>query len=138
MYRIRRVPAAAVKDFAAHALTDEDGDPVWSADGRYWAAFLEREMVAYAGLRVSRQWARVAYFHCSGVLEAHRGHHLQRRLIRARQRWCREIGFTHAITYTMVDNPASARSLLACGFRPYWPGVQWAGRQAYWIWKCTS
>lgn len=133
-YTIKKVPAEAVKSIANFVLLDEDGASVWTPQGHYWGAYDESGLcVAFAGLKNSEVWKSTCYFHCAGVLPSARGRHLQQRLIRARLRWVKRNGYQFAVTYTMVDNPASSRSLIACGFKPYWPSIPWAGRSSYWI-----
>jgi GNAT superfamily N-acetyltransferase len=132
-YRIRKCEPEAVKDIADQLLVDEDSESVWTLDGEYWAVVDQAgTQVGFAGLRASRRWTDCVYFHCAGVSETARGHHLQRRLIRARLRWAAGAGYLYAHTYTLLTNPASSKSLVACGFRPYWPTWPWAGRVCYW------
>jgi GNAT superfamily N-acetyltransferase len=69
----------------------------------------------------------------AGVLESHRGRGLQKRLIRVRERKARKLGWTHVVTDT-YENPASANSLIKCGFRSYLPRNPWGAKGvAYWI-----
>jgi GNAT superfamily N-acetyltransferase len=133
--RIEKVPRKkyqAVRTLCDSVLDTEDGESVWLERGEYWAAYDGESLVGFGGLVRSLQWCDAVYFHSSGVAESARGRHLQRRLIRARLRWAKQHGFGWAITYTVVYNPASAASLIACGFKPYWPRKPWAGHVCYW------
>lgn len=79
--------------------------------------------VAYAGLSV-RSWRgqgkreriyRVEFARC-GVVGDCRGHGIQKKLIAARLRWCRQKKVSVVQTYTDPDNIYSQRNLKAAGF----------------------
>ena len=60
------------------------------------------------------------------------GHGLQLRLINARLRKAKELGWAWCITDT-TDNPASANSLINAGFKLYTPANPWGfARALYW------
>ena len=103
--------------------------------GYWWVAFDGRTPAGFACLRPSIRWQDTGYLSVSGVLKAYRGKNLQRRLIRARVAYARHLGWHTVITDTMHDNPASMRSLIACGFKPYTPHVKWGDSEhaVYWI-----
>ena len=104
----------------------------WFLGGTWWVVREAGREVAFAGLRPSVRWDRTGYLALAGVLPAARGHGLQKRLTRLRLAECRRQGWQWAITDTL-DNPASACSLISCGFRPYHPAVTWAAqRSTYW------
>ena len=110
------------------------GKEGWEPSAIYWGAFDDETLVGFAGVKPSEADTRAVYLCNAAVLPEARGHRLQRRLIRVRLRWAKEQGFTLARTYTLTDNPASARSLIACGFKPFWPDVPWAGPHVcYWL-----
>ena len=73
------------------------------------------------------------FFNRSGVLPCANGQGLQRRMIHARLRWCKEIGAEYAITYTLHNNHASIVNLLKCGFRFDVPAWRWAGDSHYFV-----
>lgn len=104
----------------------------WEPEAEYWGAFDGPKLVAFAGAVPSETYSDAIYLCNAAVLPEARGHHLQRRLIRARLRWARDQGYAYARTYTIVENAASMCSLIACGFKPFWPKIQWAGEQVYW------
>lgn len=132
-FTVRKCSPEQVRTIAFDLLTDEDNLSVWRAGGEYWEVLdVDGQQVGFGGLVASVRWSDCVYLHCAGVAERANGHHLQRRLIRARLRWAKAAGYAYAHTYTFVDNPASSRSLIACGFKPYWPSRPWAGRVCYW------
>lgn len=65
-----------------------------------------------------------AYLTRSGVLEAHRGHGLQKRLIRARITAAARYNLKTLVTTTFENGP-SGNSLIACGFRLFEPDATW-------------
>lgn len=95
------------------------------------------EPVAYAGMRPAHNHAGCLYSFGCAVLPEHRGHGLQVRLLRARQRYARRAA-ADIVTYTVVCNVPSARSLVRAGFVPWEPSVAWAGWDVcYWRWGHT-
>ena len=103
--------------------------------GHWWVAYEGETPVGFAGMRRSYTFTHTMYLSRAGVLAAHRGQGMQKRLIRVRLAKARSLGWTHAITDTF-NNPASANSLIGCGFKSYLPGNPWGGDGvAYWIKK---
>jgi GNAT superfamily N-acetyltransferase len=107
-------------------------------DSLWWAAHLAEhpeEIAAFASARLLDDGA--VLLNSAGVLREHRGHGLQKRLIRARCRWAAKHAPTKAVvTYTMASNARSANSLIACGFRQYVPAHPWFGCAedvVYWL-----
>lgn len=101
--------------------------PARASRGWWWLAVDDDgAAVAFAGLRAVASWPGCVYLCRAGVLPSHRGQGLQRRLIRARLAKARAMGATTAITDCTARNFPSARNLIACGFRPYWPERPWA------------
>ncbi len=88
--------------------------------GRWWLAFAAGEPVAFAGLKESASEKGALYAVRSGVMKEHRGHGLQLRLLRVRERWARRNGWYKLKTDT-TDNPHSANNLIRAGFRVYSP-----------------
>lgn len=94
----------------------------------------EGDAVGFAGLKLLDD--DMAYLCRVGVLPGARGKGLQKRLLRARERFARECGWTNAITYTAITNPASSNSLISAGYKLYLPEYAWAGKDVlYWIKK---
>lgn len=76
-----------------------------------------------------------AFLGPSGVLKKYRGHGLQRRLIRARERFAVRHGFDAMYTYVQRGSEVSANNLLACGFKLYKPQRTFGGPTAYYVEK---
>lgn len=68
----------------------------------------------------------------AGVLPCARGHKLQRRMIRVRERWARSVGATGVLTYVHKDNHASLSNLMKCNYRLYHP----AEKEADFLFLC--
>jgi GNAT superfamily N-acetyltransferase len=113
-------------------------DPETPKEGSWWWLAIDEDgkAVGFAGMRPSDRWQQTMYLCRAGVLPEYRGQGIQKRLIRVRLIKARSLGNTHAITDCTTENPASARSLIAAGFRPYWPQIPWAlPHSIYWIRK---
>lgn len=104
--------------------------------GHWWVAYTEAEKpIAFGGLVRSMVWTDTGYLCRSGVLDEYTGHGLQKRLIQARIKQAKKLGWNWVITDT-TDNPASANSLINSGFKIYTPGNPWSFRNAiYWKYK---
>lgn len=106
------------------------GNIVW------WIAKEIDESVGYAkvaGYAGARIVDGEIYLERAAVCKWARGQGLQKKLIRARLRYGRAQRCTHAVTYT-INNPASANSLISCGFRAYTPAYPWVDGDdvSYW------
>jgi GNAT superfamily N-acetyltransferase len=113
------------------------GDTVYAPTNGYWHLAFGPDMVpvGFSGLVPSQRWCDCMYLCRAGVLPAHRGQGLQKRLIRARVQVAKEQGMNWLVTDTN-DNPASGNSLIACGFKLFEPTVPWAAKGAiYWRMK---
>lgn len=99
-------------------------------DGFWWLASIGNAAVGYAGLHPSRRFMDVGYLCAAGVLPIARGHGLQRRLIRVRERKAKSLGWSWLVTDTIPANPASSNTLIRCGYRTYWPENPWRGSGA--------
>lgn len=107
-------------------------EPLPTDKGWWWVAYQDDQPAAFAALCRSVRWRDTGYLCRAGVLRAYRGAGLQKRLIRVRERWARRMGLRWLVTDTF-DNPASANSLIACGFRMFTPSAPWAAEGAcYW------
>lgn len=109
---------------------DKPYEPV---KGVWFIAYAENgDPAAYAGLVQSTQWGDTAYLCRAGVLYKYRGKGLQKRLIKARIRAAKIMGFNWLISDTS-DNPPSANSLISAGFRMYDPSKPYAlNNSLYW------
>ena len=95
--------------------------PLPPEDGMWWIAFADDGTPAgFCSMRPSVRWQQTGYLSRSGVLEGHRGRGLQRRMIQTRIRKARALGWLWLLSDTS-ENPASANSLIACGFKLYDP-----------------
>lgn len=101
-------------------------------DGFWWIAYHGDTPVGFAGIVASSRWLETGYLCRAGVLEEHRGHGLQKRLIRVRLDLAKRVGWQWVLTDTR-QNPPSANSLIACGFKMYDPRHPWAFKDSlYW------
>ena len=101
--------------------------------GHWWIAYAQcGKPVAFAGIVRSIKWTDTGYLCRAGVMEGFTGNGLQLRLIKARLRKARDLGWAWCITDT-TDNPASANSLINAGFKLYTPANPWGfPRALYW------
>lgn len=106
-------------------------------DSLWWTVWANKEPVAYAGLRVCIAKYNVgAGFLCRvGVMPDHRGHGLQKRLLRVREKAARKLGLRKLVTYCVPWNYASINSLIGCGYRVYEPGSKYGGTGAIYLEK---
>jgi len=109
---------------------DSPYDPI---KGVWFIAYSESgDPAGYAGVVQSTQWGDTAYLCRAGVLYRYRGNGLQKRLIKARIRAAKTMGFNWLISDTS-DNAPSANSLIAAGFRMYDPSKPYAlSNSLYW------
>lgn len=137
-YRIQEVdgsdPATSLELHRLHYATFGDRAPVIDTEeGYWWLAYAGDKAVAFAGLSASYVKQGRGYLTRSGVLEEHRGHGLQVRLIRAREAKAKRLKWTEVVTDT-TDNIPSANSLIRAGYRLFWPSNVWAFEHSlYWI-----
>lgn len=135
-YRIRAVDGSNPEiTFVLHTLHKEtfgDTAPLPdTSDGHWWIAYHGSEPVAFAGLQKARS-ADSGYLVRSGVLPAHRGHGLQVRLLRAREKQARKNGWRFTLTDT-TNNIPSSNSLIRAGYRLFEPKYPWAfPNSLYW------
>jgi GNAT superfamily N-acetyltransferase len=137
LYRIREVNgrdpeiAADLRDLHERTFGDTSY-PTTTDRGHWWLAYDGDDPVAFAGLVRSYKYADAGYLVRSGVLENHRGHGLQHRLIRARELRARRNGWSRLVTDT-TDNVPSANSLIRAGFKLFAPKTPWAFEHSlYW------
>jgi GNAT superfamily N-acetyltransferase len=102
------------------------------AHGYWWIASENDVDCAFAGLIYSSWWSDCGYLIRCGVVSDHRGQGLQKKLIRVRIRQAKALGLRWLITST-YDNPASANSLISCGFKMFNPSKPWMAKNtSYW------
>ena len=137
MYRIREVDGHddEVTDTLTdlHRLTFFDEAPIPEFDqGHWWFVFHETIPVAFAGMVQSTRAFNAGYFCRVGVLQKHRGHALQLRLMRALESRARRNGWS-AIVSDTTENLASSNNFIRAGYWLYQPQCPWAyPRTLYW------
>lgn len=100
--------------------------------GAWWIGWEGTRPVCFAGIKPGTQHPDMGYLCRAGVVVSARGQGLQRRLIRARERYARLQGWKGCVTDT-TDNPPSANSLIGCGYRMFEPRIKWAyPHSCYW------
>jgi len=106
-------------------------------DKEYWyvAYTQDGEAAGFAGIVPSTRWSDTMYLCRAGVVLAHRGRGLQKKLIKARIRKAKALGMNWVITDTN-QNPASANSLISTGFKVFDPSKPWGLKTAlYWKYR---
>jgi GNAT superfamily N-acetyltransferase len=98
--------------------------PADTSQGHWWLVTKDEAPVGFAGLHRSTNWNDAGYLCRAGLLQAARGMGLQKRLIQVRQSKAQALGYRWLITDTYM-NPASANSLIACGFKMFTPSSPW-------------
>ncbi|MBU3577512.1 GNAT family N-acetyltransferase [Polynucleobacter sp. UK-Kesae-W10] len=90
-------------------------------EGYWWICYAETGIpIGFAGMVHSIRWEQTGYLSRSGILPAHQGKGLQKRLIKARVVKAKQLGWKWLLSDTS-ENPASANSLISCGFKMYEP-----------------
>lgn len=109
------------------------GDTPHNIDvGWWWLAEDGDNAVGFAGMVQSVRWMDTVYLCRSGVVPSAQGHGLQKRMIAVRAAHARKLGYRWMITDT-TDNPASANSLISCGFKLFQPSAPWGFKHSlYW------
>jgi GNAT superfamily N-acetyltransferase len=127
------------RQFAAmkrlHKECFPDGSPVWAHDekGCAFGLYEKGEMIAYAQGSPSPYYPHTVYLARVGVAELHRGHGMQKFLTSIVEDWARRNGLTRCVTDTANFSIASMRSLMAGGYKPFWPDYPWAlTHSLYW------
>jgi hypothetical protein len=108
-------------------------EPCDTTQGHWWIVYTEHgHAVGFGGMVQSLQFTDCVFFLRAGVCYEHTGKALQKRLLKARIRKAKSMGFNWAVS-TTYDNPASANSLINCGFKMYDPSKPWgANGTCYW------
>jgi N-acetylglutamate synthase-like GNAT family acetyltransferase len=100
--------------------------------GYWWIATQDGVDCAFAGLVCSPWWSDCGYLIRCGVVPDMRGQGLQKKFIRVRIRQAKALKMNWVITST-YDNPASANSLISCGFKMFNPTKPWMAKNtSYW------
>jgi len=100
--------------------------------GSWWIATENGVDIGFAGLVRTVSWTDCGYLCRAGVVPDARGQGLQKKFIRVRLRQAKALGWKWVITDT-TDNPASANSLIATGFKLFQPTKPWGFKNTlYW------
>jgi ribosomal protein S18 acetylase RimI-like enzyme len=103
------------------------------AGSHWWIVEDDGQPVAFACIRQSRRWFDTWYLSRAGVMPVARGMGLQKKLIRTRLAAAKKAGKVWVVTDVNNDKPASMASLIACGFKPFWPSDPYAlETSTYW------
>lgn len=102
--------------------------------GVLWLVWHKNDAIAFSQLQVMR-YGNTAYVALQGVLPEHRGHGLQRRLLRVAERYARSLGLDFVVTETIIDNPISSNNLIRSGFELFTPDVAWNPKQPALYWR---
>lgn len=133
--RIRRANEGDWDDIAAadRVCFPADDPPECGPGAVWWVAEHDGEIAAYCAAQRAATTPGAAFLSRAGVLPDYRGHSLQRRLVRVRERWARAQGLTSVVTYTYANAP-SGNTLIACGYRLFTPERPWSAAGAcYWF-----
>jgi GNAT superfamily N-acetyltransferase len=100
--------------------------------GSWWIVTENGRDIGFAGLVRSATWIDCGYLCRAGVVPASRGQGLQKKLIHVRVRQAKALGWKWVVSDT-TDNPASANSLINCGFKLFQPTKPWGFKNTlYW------
>jgi GNAT superfamily N-acetyltransferase len=103
------------------------------ADGYWWLVHHGIQLVAFGGMVPFEPFPRVGYLKRAAVLPAHRGNGLQAHLITVREERARtSTEWTHIVTETSLENPASSNSFVRAGYRLVEPERPWAKETLFW------
>jgi GNAT superfamily N-acetyltransferase len=95
----------------------------------YW---LVHHKGTYCGYCATRVEGDVVFLARSAVAKEHRGKGLQRRMIKARERFH---GPKYFVSYVSRFNPVSMNNLIRCGYRTYLPERRFGGQNAVYFYK---
>jgi len=112
-------------------------DKIYPITKGYWYVVYAQngEAVGFGGIVPSTRWSDAMYLCRAGVVRAHQGQGLQKRLIRQRIKVAKQLGMNWVISDTH-QNPASANSLISVGFKMFEPSTPWGFKTAlYWKYK---
>ena len=127
--RIRQTKNAKIIRTLEQACFPAD-EPYDISGSIWWVAKVGDFPIAYAGLKPLPMEPEIGFLCRAGVLSNYRGHGLQRKFLKAREREAKKIGIKQLITYTVVDNYPSIVNLISQGYRFYSPANPWAGKEA--------
>ena len=128
MFRIKRATEMSQSTEQAIRFLQKECLPLDTVlspkNGWWWIAYCDGRLAGFAAMLQSSKIPEAVYLARAGTLEAVRGLGLQKKLIRERLKFAKDLGMTQAITDT-TDNVASANALIATGFRLFDPDDPW-------------
>lgn len=120
-----------LKDLHKAAFTD--GSPVYTLDEAiWWIAYKHKEPAGFCGLGKGVT-PGVAYLCRAGVLTEHRGHGLQTRFLRVREKEARKLKYERIVTDT--TSVYSANNIYDAGYKMFIPEKPWAVKGAMYFEK---
>ena len=106
--------------------------PIDTNFGSWWIASEDGVDIGFAGLVRTVSWTDCGYLCRAGVVPTARGQGLQKKFINVRVRQAKALGWNWVVTDTRL-NPASANSLISCGFKMFEPTKPWGCKDTlYW------
>ena len=90
----------------------------------WWVGIENGKIISYCGCLYTETFC---LFNRAWVHPKYRGNGIQKQLIKVRLNAAKSKGLV-TITYTTIDNPASANSLIKKGFKLYIPSWYYAGK----------
>jgi len=140
MYACRKLGIDNLERYDTIAVLDKIAFPADAPPdtktGDWWAYYDGKTPIAYCGLRPSNNFVNSGYLCRAGVLPLYRGHSLQLRMIRLRERYARSLGWEMLVTDTSNDNIVSSNNLIKAGYRLFRPMYFWSFVGAnYWYKK---
>lgn len=135
-YRFRLVDGFDLEDELTemHVKAFGKDTPLPDFNVGYWwiVSAFDGEEAGFCGLRPSYTVPNAGYLIRAAVLEAHRGHGLQKKMVRIREAKARKLGWTLLRTDT-TDNVHSSNNLMNMGYRLFEPAHKWAfDHSLYW------
>lgn len=131
-YRIRKVDGfeyrAELRTLHDATFGDEAPMPRF-AKGDWWIVTYMGEPVAFAGMEPGTLYRRYAYFHRVGVMPAHRGQGLQRKLMRRLELEARAQGYAGLMSDT--NSAYSGNNFIRTGWKLFEPKHPWALKSSY-------
>ena len=105
-------------------------------DGWWWLAENDSgRVVGFAGMMPAASNKGFCYLSRVGVHPKFRGHGLQKKLIRVRERTAKRDGYRGCVTDAVTYNSPSANSLIAEGYKVFNPKTKWGLSQSIYFRK---
>lgn len=95
------------------------------------------EYAGFAGIAPSQRYTKTGYLERVGILPQYRGQSAQKRLIKAREKRARALGWEYILTDTSGGNTHSSNNLIALGYSLYTPKHPYSGLPDTNYWRKT-